>query len=219
MPGPGSWLFAFVVGMAMGGFVAGRTWSQPVRDVPEIWVQRFGRRRLWRYLATFAGGFLILFAARLAGGCTYGWDDEDMEQAIENALVTNPRVMSFHVNTSVDDGVATLTGTGDNLEAKRAAEQEADDTLGVWRVRNFLRVRPEFERTDLEIANDIRDALRRDPYVDRYDITVGVHSGVATLMGTVEDWDELRAAKKNARDGGATSVISKLDIENGFGTG
>jgi hypothetical protein len=72
MPGPGSWLFAFVVGMAIGGFVAGRTWSQPVRDVPEIWVQRFGRQRLWRYLATFVGGVLILFGARLAGGCTLG---------------------------------------------------------------------------------------------------------------------------------------------------
>jgi hypothetical protein len=58
--------------MAIGGFVAGRTWSQPVRDVPEIWVRRFGRRRLWRYLATFVGGVLILFSARLAGGCTLG---------------------------------------------------------------------------------------------------------------------------------------------------
>lgn len=72
IPGPGSWLFAFVVGMAIGGFIAGRTWSQPVRDVPEIWVERFGRRRWGRYLATFVGGFLILFAARLAGGCTLG---------------------------------------------------------------------------------------------------------------------------------------------------
>jgi hypothetical protein len=72
MPGPGSWLFAFVVGMAIGGFIAGRTWRGQVRDVPEIWVERFGSRKLWRFLATFVGGFLILFGARLAGGCTLG---------------------------------------------------------------------------------------------------------------------------------------------------
>jgi len=72
MPGPGSWLFAFVVGMAAGGFVAGRTWQGKVRDVPEIWVERFGRRKAWRYVVTFLGGFLILFGARLAGGCTLG---------------------------------------------------------------------------------------------------------------------------------------------------
>jgi len=72
MPGPGSWLFAFVIGMAAGGFIAGRTWRQPVRDVPQIWVERFGHRRWWRHVATFVGGFMILFGARLAGGCTLG---------------------------------------------------------------------------------------------------------------------------------------------------
>ena len=72
IPGPGSWLFAFVIGMACGGFVAGRTSTAPVRDVPHIWQARFGSSRRRRYVATFAGGFLILFASRLAGGCTLG---------------------------------------------------------------------------------------------------------------------------------------------------
>lgn len=72
MPGPGSWLMAFVVGMAVGGFLGGRTWKQKIRDIPQIWEKRFGSSRVKRYLATFAGGFLILFASRLAGGCTLG---------------------------------------------------------------------------------------------------------------------------------------------------
>jgi len=73
IPGPGSWLFAFVLGMAIGGFIAGRTSSQiPVRDVPPIWRKRFGKSRTKRYAATFFGGFLILFGSRLAGGCTLG---------------------------------------------------------------------------------------------------------------------------------------------------
>jgi osmotically-inducible protein OsmY len=56
------------------------------------------------------------------------------------------------------------------------------------------------------------------PFVDSDDITVVVNSGVATLTGTVEDWSELQAAKENAREGGATSVISNLDIQNGNGS-
>ena len=72
MPDTGSWLFAFVLGMAIGGFVAGRTGRIPVRDIPEIWEKRFGNSRIKRFSATFAGGFIILFAARLAGGCTLG---------------------------------------------------------------------------------------------------------------------------------------------------
>ncbi len=73
IPGPGSWIFAFVLGMAIGGFIAGRTSRDiPVRDMPPIWVKRFGDSRAKRYAATFFGGFLILFGSRLAGGCTLG---------------------------------------------------------------------------------------------------------------------------------------------------
>lgn len=73
IPGPGSWIFTFVLGMAIGGFIAGRTCKEiPVRDIPPIWKQRFGESRAKRYAATFFAGFLILFASRLAGGCTLG---------------------------------------------------------------------------------------------------------------------------------------------------
>ncbi len=72
MPGVGSWLMAFVLGMAIGGFVAGRTSGREIHDVPRAWIERFGPNRRRRYVATFAGGFLILFGARLAGGCTLG---------------------------------------------------------------------------------------------------------------------------------------------------
>lgn len=72
MPGPGSWLMAFVLGMAAGGFLAGRTSPARVRDVPPAWERRFGSSRARRYGACFVGGFLILFGARLAGGCTLG---------------------------------------------------------------------------------------------------------------------------------------------------
>jgi hypothetical protein len=61
IPGPGSWLFAFVLGMAIGGFIAGRTSKEiPVRDIPPIWKQRFGDSRAKRYAATFLGGGLFI---------------------------------------------------------------------------------------------------------------------------------------------------------------
>lgn len=72
IPGPGSWLFTFILGMAMGGFIGGRTSNQPVADLPAVWRSRFGDSAARRYAATFLGGFLILFASRLAGGCTLG---------------------------------------------------------------------------------------------------------------------------------------------------
>ena len=70
--GVGSWLFAFVLGMGIGGFIGGRTLKGRIADVPDIWARRFGAGRIKRCAATFLGGFLILFASRLAGGCTLG---------------------------------------------------------------------------------------------------------------------------------------------------
>lgn len=72
LPGVGSWLMAFVVGMAAGGFLAGRICRSTPDDVPAIWQHRVGGGRGKRYAATFLAGFLILFASRLAGGCTLG---------------------------------------------------------------------------------------------------------------------------------------------------
>lgn len=63
---------AFVLGMAIGGFIGGRTFGRQISDIPAIWAQRFGKSPVKRYAACFVGGFLILFGARLAGGCTLG---------------------------------------------------------------------------------------------------------------------------------------------------
>ena len=58
--------------MGIGGFIGGLTLKKPVADVPEIWVKRFGPAGGNGISTTFFGGVLILFASRLAGGCTLG---------------------------------------------------------------------------------------------------------------------------------------------------
>jgi uncharacterized membrane protein YedE/YeeE len=62
-----------VIGIPIGALLlallARRTTSEAV---PEPWSSRFGSSRGRRFLAAFAGGALLLFGARLAGGCTSG---------------------------------------------------------------------------------------------------------------------------------------------------
>jgi hypothetical protein len=98
--GPGAWVFAFVLGMAIGGFVAGRTFPVPVRDVPEIWEKRFGNSRVKRYAATFAGGFIILFASRLAGGCTLGLFISGSTQLAVSGLYFGVLIFAFAMVTA-----------------------------------------------------------------------------------------------------------------------
>jgi uncharacterized membrane protein YedE/YeeE len=67
------WQFALVIAIAVGAFVAARL-SGSVRavSVPTTWKERFGESSSKRALAAFVGGTLLLFGARLAGGCTSG---------------------------------------------------------------------------------------------------------------------------------------------------
>jgi hypothetical protein len=69
------WMLVF--GMVVGGAVTSRLLSkkQPDADkgsMPALWTATFGPSQAKRYLASFAGGVLLLFGARLAGGCTSG---------------------------------------------------------------------------------------------------------------------------------------------------
>ena len=67
--------FVFVLSMILGGFL-GKMFSgknnEPASQVPRFHQGRFGANRKFRYLLSFLGGVLVLFGARLAGGCTSG---------------------------------------------------------------------------------------------------------------------------------------------------
>ena len=55
--------------------------------------------------------------------------------------------------------MVTLRGILDNLRAKRAAEQVAESTVGVWRVKNYLKVRPVSLPPDEEIEKSIMENI------------------------------------------------------------
>lgn len=63
----------FLVGIPLGAFVSAvmsGTWR--LEFVPEVWREQFGPSVLKRFAAAFLGGIVIMYGARLAGGCTSG---------------------------------------------------------------------------------------------------------------------------------------------------
>jgi osmotically-inducible protein OsmY len=143
--------------------------------------------------------------------------DAEIANAVEAAMVYDPRVFSFNVDADVRNGVATLTGTVDNLKAKRAAGQNAKNTIGVWRVKNHLRVRPMAMPDDIKIATDIRNAFTRDPYVERYDVDVDVIGGRVYLSGDVHTSFERQQAEELAtRINGVTDVVNNIDYNHAW---
>jgi len=135
--------------------------------------------------------------------------DEDVRRAVLDSFLYDPRVFSFNPEVTVNEGVVTLTGVVDNLKAKRAAAQDAANTIGVWRVKNYLKVRPAEELTDQSVAENVRASLVNDPYVDRFEIAVRVDNGTARLTGNVDSYFE----KWQAGDL-AASVNGVVDVEN-----
>jgi len=68
-----NWQFFLVIGLAGGALIAARLFKDThVETVPALWSKRFGPGKAKRYAAAFAGGVLLLFGARMAGGCTSG---------------------------------------------------------------------------------------------------------------------------------------------------
>ncbi|WP_163338536.1 YeeE/YedE thiosulfate transporter family protein [Desulfopila sp. IMCC35008] len=73
---PVNYSFIFVLAMVAGAFISSRLGGpkpdRQDRKAPQVWRQRFGEDPLFRYVTVFFAGVLVLFGARLAGGCTSG---------------------------------------------------------------------------------------------------------------------------------------------------
>ena len=72
---PLNYSFIFVLAMMVGAFLSSMSkggLSAEERRLPEIWRNSFGDTPMKRYAVAFAGGFIALYGARLAGGCTSG---------------------------------------------------------------------------------------------------------------------------------------------------
>jgi osmotically-inducible protein OsmY len=139
--------------------------------------------------------------------------DAQIQQAVKDALLFDPRVLSFKPDVQAEDGVVTLSGTVDNLEASRAAEEDARNTVGVALVQNHLRVRPTNDLTDEEVTLRVQRAMRRDPFVDRFDVGVTTFDGEVSLAGEVDSrFDRARAGEVAAGVEGVVAVHNNLRV-------
>lgn len=87
-----------VIGLLVGGFLAsrlGRT-GAPAAEMVHARETTTGRR----YLDAFAGGFLIVFGARLAGGCTSGHIISGMSQLAVSSFIFAAAVFASGMGTA-----------------------------------------------------------------------------------------------------------------------
>lgn len=121
--------------------------------------------------------------------------DEQIKQAVEDTFVYDPRVYFFNPSVEVNEGTVTLTGTVENLAAKRAAEENARNTLGVWRVKNHLKIRTNVPEDDV-LRRRVSTKLLNDPYIEHFDVLMDINTGWVALSGEVNTLFEKNRAER-----------------------
>ena len=141
--------------------------------------------------------------------------DAEIAGAIKQAAFYDPRVKSFNINASVTNGIATLTGTVDTLNAKLAAEALARNTVGVVAVKDLLQARSAESIADVILKAHLTDALAFDPLLDAGQVFSTVSGGQVKLTGTVGSFFERAEASDAAsRLSGVTLVDDEIRVRD-----
>lgn len=82
------WQMMMVLGILIGSFISSITsGSFKIKAVPDMWAKRFGPDPVKRGVVAFLGGIVLMFGARLAGGCPSGYGLGALVQLAVSGLV------------------------------------------------------------------------------------------------------------------------------------
>lgn len=142
--------------------------------------------------------------------------DTQLQQDVLRELKWDPHVRETEVGVQVRDGVVTLTGEVDAYAKKIAAAEAAHRVSGVLDVANDLvvKLRGYGPKSDAEIAESVRQALRFDAFVPEQSIRSTVSSGIVTLEGSVATWSQREdAGSVVSRLSGVGGVVNRISVE------
>ena len=143
--------------------------------------------------------------------------DEEITSAIETSFNYDYRIKVYQLDINVENGYVTLTGTVSNLQAKKSAEADAGNIVGVWAVDNRIKVRPDVLFSDDNVLGRIKSEFQRNPYLSRYDFKMNVSNGKLYLDGSVATpYEKILAGKIASRIPGIVDIRNNLEVSKYF---
>jgi osmotically-inducible protein OsmY len=127
------------------------------------------------------------------------------------------RVVPTEIGVEVKNRVVTLTGAVDSWGRKMAAAAAAHRVVGVLDVANdvMVRVPGSAKKSDSEVAEQTRNALKWDVFVPDEKVRTTVTNGLVTLQGEVDFWSQRDSAERAVRNlAGVTAVQNDLVVSN-----
>lgn len=125
--------------------------------------------------------------------------DSELRRDVERELEWDPSIDARNIAVAVKDGVVTLTGYVPSYSDKWRAERIVKRVAGVTAVANDIEVKLTGERTDTDIAEAARLALKTDSRVPFDRIKVIVEHGWVNLEGKVDYYYQKSAAESDVR--------------------
>jgi osmotically-inducible protein OsmY len=135
--------------------------------------------------------------------------DSETTKGVQEILHLDPRVSPFYIEVTAIGGSVSLNGIVGNLKAKVSAEDDAKNIVSVWRVDNYLKVRPKERPADSDMKAQLVGALLWDAALDGTTINAIVENRVASLSGSVDS----RFQKDEAQDV-ASKIKGVLSVRN-----
>ena len=125
--------------------------------------------------------------------------DHEIDLNVRRALVADPRVKEKDVSVEVRDGVVILTGLVDAPAQRAFVDEDIRPIPGVTAIENAMATLPTPRRADPEVAADVAETLRTNPWINDERVVVEVRDQVVTLRGTIRDREQKRLAEDATR--------------------
>jgi osmotically-inducible protein OsmY len=142
--------------------------------------------------------------------------DSNLQVDVTDELAWDPSINHTDLGVIVRDGVVTLTGTLTSLAEKHAAEEAVRRVGGVkgLAVEIDVKLLPQHERSDADIAIAARRALEWSTQVPPDAVMATVEKGYITLTGQVS-WAYQRKAAERAVHGliGVRGVANQVHVK------
>jgi osmotically-inducible protein OsmY len=128
--------------------------------------------------------------------------DSQVQMNVLNELRWDSRIRATEVGVEVEEGIVTLSGNVDSYAKKLAARQAAHRVTGVLDVADEIEVviPGDGTRTDADIAEAVRSALKWHVLVPDERIQTTVSNGWVTLDGEVDRWTQRTDTETAIRD-------------------
>jgi osmotically-inducible protein OsmY len=138
--------------------------------------------------------------------------DQELREDIERELDSDPSVDARDIAVNVKNGIVTLTGFVRNFNQKWAVERSIKRVAGVTAIADEIEVKLEFERTDVDIAEEAALALKLDTRVPLGRIKVTVSHCWITLEGSVDFYFQKDAAESVVRNLAGIRGVTNLIV-------